>query len=229
MMAWRTSSGSSRHGVSRSKPISSPRPSQHMPIVVAGALGQPPGLDGALVDRLVRIGNHQFGVDLQTVADAGALRAGAVRGVERERTRFDLRRVPAGGRSGRRRFSENGLRRFGSFSSRSHEIGHHNALGQTQRGLDRIGQTLTDAVADHQTVDDHLDRMLLLLGQLDLVGQLVHSRRRSARAHSRRRAASPAGPRTRPCARGPPARGSGNGCAPDTPAAYRPSAAGSAR
>ena len=55
-----------------------------------------------------------------------------------------------------------------------HEIGHHNALGQTQRGLDRIGQTLADAVADHQTVDDHLDRMLLLLGQLDLVGQLVH-------------------------------------------------------
>ena len=37
---------------------------QHMPIVVAGALGQPPGLDGALIDCLVRIGNHQFGVDL---------------------------------------------------------------------------------------------------------------------------------------------------------------------
>ena len=144
-----------------------------MPIVVAGALGQPPRLDGPFVDRLVRVGNHQFGVDLQAVADAGALRAGAIRGVERERTRLDLVEFQlVAVRTGA--LLRERLAAVRVLLVQVHEIGHHNALGQTQRGLDRIGQTLTDAVADHQTVDDHLDRMLLLLGQLDLVGQLVH-------------------------------------------------------
>ena len=108
---------------------------QHMPIVVAGALGQPPRLDGPFVDRLVRVGNHQFGVDLQAVADAGALRAGAIRGVERERTRLDLVEfqlvaVRAGALLRER------LAAVRVLLVQIHEIGHHNALGQAQRGLD---------------------------------------------------------------------------------------------
>ena len=102
---------------------------QHMPIVVAGALGQPPRLDGALVDCLVRIGNHQLRVDLQTVADAGAFRAGAVWGVERERARLDLvefQLVAVRTRA----FLRERLAAVRVLLVQIHEIGHDDAFGQ---------------------------------------------------------------------------------------------------
>src|SRR5690606_40246555 len=50
------------------------------------------------------------------------------------------------------------------------QLDHHEPLGQPQRRLDRVGQPLLDALANHQTVDDDLDVVLELLlqrGRLD--------------------------------------------------------------
>ena len=52
------------------------------------------------------------------------------------------------------------------------DLGH--ALGQLQRRLERVGEPALDAVALHQPVDDDLDRVLLVAGEVDLVGELVH-------------------------------------------------------
>ena len=54
------------------------------------------------------------------------------------------------------------------------EVDQHQTVGQPQRRLDRIGQPLLGAGAGGQPIDHHLDRVLLLLVQLDLlVGQPV--------------------------------------------------------
>ena len=57
--------------------------------VVADVAARPRG-DRALVERLGRVGDDQLGVDLHPGAEAGAVRAGAPRGVERERPRLQL-------------------------------------------------------------------------------------------------------------------------------------------
>ena len=51
-------------------------------------------------------------------------------------------------------------------------LGH--AVGQAQRRLERVGEPPLEAVAHHEPVDDHLDGVLLVAGQVDLVGELVH-------------------------------------------------------
>ena len=144
-----------------------------MPVVFAGALGHAPRLDGVLVQRLVRIWNHQFRVDLQFVADARAFRAGSIRRVEREGPGLDLVKlqlvsVRTGAFLGER---------FASIRIllvQIDEVGDDHALGELQRRLHRIGQTLADAVLDHQTVHHHFDGVLLLLGELDVIRQLPH-------------------------------------------------------
>ena len=54
------------------------------------------------------------------------------------------------------------------------EIEHHDAVGQTQRGLHRIGEPLFGAGLDREPVDDHLDIVLLLLLQRRRLSQRVH-------------------------------------------------------
>ena len=50
------------------------------------------------------------------------------------------------------------------------------AVGEAQRRLHRLGQALADVVAPHQPVDDHLDGVLLVAGQVErgALGQLDH-------------------------------------------------------
>src|SRR5690606_36906142 len=47
------------------------------------------------------------------------------------------------------------------------DLGH--ALGELQRRLEGLGDAALDAVAAHETVDDHLDGVLLVAGELDLL------------------------------------------------------------
>ncbi len=54
------------------------------------------------------------------------------------------------------------------------ELQDHDAGGELERGLDRVGEALLRAGLDREPVDDHLDRVLLLLLQLRRVGQWVH-------------------------------------------------------
>ena len=48
-----------------------------------------------------------------------------------------------------------------------HEEDLGDALAEAQRRLDRVGESALDAVATHETVDDHLDRVLLVAGELE--------------------------------------------------------------
>ena len=52
---------------------------------------------------------------------------------------------------------------------RRHQLHLGHTLGQFEGGLERVGQPALDALALHQPVDDHLDCVLLVPGQL---GQL---------------------------------------------------------
>ena len=47
------------------------------------------------------------------------------------------------------------------------------ALGQPQRRLEGVGEPALDALALHEAVDDDLDRVLLVAGEVDLLGELV--------------------------------------------------------
>ena len=48
------------------------------------------------------------------------------------------------------------------------------ALGEAKRGLERVGEATLDSGPAHQTVDDDLDRVLLVARQRELVGEVVH-------------------------------------------------------
>ena len=54
-----------------------------------------------------------------------------------------------------------------------HKISYNDTLGESQRGFNGIGQTLTNAVFDPQSVHHHFDGVLLLLGKFDIVRQLL--------------------------------------------------------
>ncbi len=54
------------------------------------------------------------------------------------------------------------------------EVEQHDAAGELQRGLDRVGQPLLGARLDREPVDDHLDGVLLLLLELRRLGERVH-------------------------------------------------------
>ena len=152
------------------------------------------------------------GVDFQLEAETRAGGAGAVRRVEGEGARLDLVEFQRDARSGSCAcLGERLAAGRAAFSSTSTKSATAHAVGELQRRFHRVGQALADAVLDHQTVHHHLDGVLLLLGELDVVGQLPSSRRRSARARSRRQRSSSSRSTNsplRPLA--PPARESGN-------------------
>ena len=54
-----------------------------------------------------------------------------------------------------------------------HQLDLGDALGELQRGLHRVGEAALDAVAQHQAVDDDLDGVLLVAGQVERDGQVV--------------------------------------------------------
>ncbi len=53
------------------------------------------------------------------------------------------------------------------------EVEHDDTLGEPQRGLDGVGESLLRAGLDGEAVDDDLDVVLLLLLQLRRIGQRV--------------------------------------------------------
>ena len=54
-----------------------------------------------------------------------------------------------------------------------HHLDLDHALGELERRLERVGQAGAEGVLDHEAVDHDLDRVLLGLGELDLLGQLA--------------------------------------------------------
>ena len=128
--------------------------------------GRPrPRQERAAGQGLGGIRHHPLGIDLVAGADAAAVRAGAVRVVEREHARRHLREGDAAGGAGQPLREEEG----GAVG----DLHLHHPVGQPQRGLERVGQAATQVVLHHQPVHHHLDGVLLGLGQLDVLGQLT--------------------------------------------------------
>ena len=129
-----------------------------------------PRRDGAVAERLLVVGHDQLWVDLEPGAEAGALRAGAERRVERERPRLELVHrqrvlVGAGELLGEPALTVLGLLR------QVDEVEDDQAAREPERGLDRVGQAALGARLHAQPVDDHVDRVLVLLVQLGRLGQ----------------------------------------------------------
>lgn len=129
-----------------------------------------PGVDRALVERLVRVGDDQLGVDLHARADAGALGAGAEGRVEGEGAGLELlegqvvvRAVEVLG--------EHALA-LGVVLGEVDEVEHDHAAGQAEGGLDGVREAALGTVLDGEAVDDHLDGVLLLLLQRGRAGEL---------------------------------------------------------
>ena len=50
------------------------------------------------------------------------------------------------------------------------DVHDHQPLRGLERGLDRVGQAVLEVAPDHEAVDHDLDRVLLALVEVDLVG-----------------------------------------------------------
>ena len=131
-----------------------------------------PWRDRTLVDREVLVGDQQLWVDLELGTQPGALGAGAERGVERERARFELVHgqgvvVGAGHLLRVPTFTP------GVLGIQVDEVDDQDARGQAERGLHRVGQPTFGArviALGDKSVDHDLDGVLLLLlqgGRLD--------------------------------------------------------------
>ncbi len=132
-----------------------------------------PWSEGPLGERQVGVGHDQLGIDLEPRAESIATLAGAVGRVEREVPGGELlERETAHGATevlaeGEDLVVESGL----VVAIDDLHLGH--ALGDAQRRLEGVGEPPLDAVTTHETVDDDLDGVLLVAGQLDGVGELV--------------------------------------------------------
>jgi hypothetical protein len=143
---------------------------------------QPPGAragleerQGAGVDRALGIDHHLVGIDSHQRAEARAGRTGAVGTVEGEQPRRDLGQAGAAFGAGemlRERLFGQPLRR------RQHQAGAH-----LERGLERIGEPLLEPRTDHQAVDEHVDRMLLLLVERRRLAREIDDGAVDARPH----------------------------------------------
>jgi len=129
-----------------------------------------PHRDGTLREGEVLVRHHEFGIHLHAGADPVALRARAVGGVEGEGARLDLGQgegmlVGAGPLLGERDDA------LGIVLVAVDELGEHLALGEGQGGLDGVREALPDTVAHHETVHDHVDGVLQVLGERWRLGE----------------------------------------------------------
>ena len=135
----------------------------------------PPAHGWMAPSAIVRAGlaHDQLGVDLEAGAEAVAVLAGAVRRVEREVAGGELLVAAPALRAGQV-LAEGELLLLGLLAVARDELHLGHAVGQPQRGLERVGEPALDALPADQAVDDHLDRVLLVAGQVDLLGEVVH-------------------------------------------------------
>lgn len=137
-----------------------------------------PGVDGALVERLVLVRDDQLGVDLHARTDAAAVGTGAEGRVEGEGAGLQLLegQVVVGAVQVLR---EHALA-LGVVLGEVDEVEHDHAAGEAEGGLHRVGEAALGGVLHREAVDDHLDGVLLLLLQGGRVGELdglaVHPR-----------------------------------------------------
>ena len=122
-----------------------------------------PGRDGTLVDRQVRVGDDQLGVDLEGGAQAVASLASSVGGVEGEVARRRLAEAGSALRAGE--VLAEGEQFVVALALGGHELHLGHPVGQLESSLQRVGESPLDPVASDQAVDDDLDLVLLVPGQ----------------------------------------------------------------
>ena len=130
-----------------------------------------PWADRPTGDGAVGVGHDELGVDLQVGADAVAAGAGPVGGVEGEVAGRQLVEGQAADGAGQVLAEGEDLGLALALPGNELDLGH--ALGQPQRRLQGVGQPPLDARPLDQPVDDDLDGVLLVAGQLGWAGQLV--------------------------------------------------------
>ena len=144
---------------------------------VVGDVGLAPRLDRALAEGRLGVGDDQVGVDLHAGAEADADRAGTEGAVERERARLELVGVDGVVVGARHLLAELQLA-TGVLLGQVDQVEDDEPGGQPEGGLHRVGQAPLAGRLDREAVDDHLDRVLLLLVQLgrvvEPVGLAVH-------------------------------------------------------
>ena len=123
----------------------------------------------------MRILDERACIDRLLEAEAIAVRAGAIGCIEREVARLQVvdRVAMDGAREGKRVLQELFRHVLGVFPVGKQE--HANlAGGELRRLLDGLGDAAKGVLADHDAVDNDLDRVLDLLVEHDLFGELMH-------------------------------------------------------
>jgi hypothetical protein len=151
--------------------------------VVGRGRARPRG-DRAAPQGQIWIRDHQVGVDPLFDTEPAAGRTGTERVVEREQPRLDFRNRKPGHRAGKL-FREQQplgaaaimdlggfLRRCG-FGRRIRELDHREPVGELERGLERLRETLRDVGAHHDAVDHHVDIVVEFLVERRRLGDLV--------------------------------------------------------
>ncbi len=128
-----------------------------------------PWRDHSVLEAEPLVGDDHLGIEIILRAEPVAGRAGAERVVEREQPGLDLGDGEAGDRAGEFGGEDGALAAIGA-------LGDHDAVGEVERRLDRIGKPRADPLAHDDAVNDDLDVVLQLLVEalaLVEVGRLV--------------------------------------------------------
>ena len=132
------------------------------------------------------VGHHQARIHLFAAADAQAIGAGAVRGVEGEVARLKLGHGMAVLRAGKRKREQvlafrqasrcaRGGNHIGCLLALLHHLHQNASFGQLAGHLNSLGDASTRALLQHHAVDHHVDEVLdLLVEGQRLAAQLRH-------------------------------------------------------
>ena len=148
---------------------------QELRVVGVGLSAPPhPWPDRALVQRQIRVGNHQIGIDLEPGSDALTLRAGAMGTIEGKGSGLDLTQRDPVVNARELLGEEDVRRRLGRRVANDHD-----SVPQLQGSLDGVGQPSPKLFAvfgiplpctgQHKAVDHRLNGVHLVSVQLDRV------------------------------------------------------------
>ncbi len=138
-----------------------------VPVLEGGAR---PRSERTLADREVGVGHDELGIDLETRSEPVAGGTRPVGRVEREVARRQLLEREAAV-SARERLREV-LELLAPVVCLDRD--RRDALGELERGLDRVGHATADVGLGHEPVDHDLDRVLVGLRKPDRLGELAH-------------------------------------------------------